>query len=439
MRIKLGVKIGVISLLIVIIIAIGFVMFKKLNHNKNVFTIDLYIHIPSEVTGILQINKNKDVKIFASSFPDLEHIILSIENSLSYPILITETNQDIHIISKITSEQESRLKSLLNHNLFPSFSPKTRTYKDAKIYFYPADNNKFFTCMFHQGFFIGGYNYTLLEKFVDTDSSNNIFNNKHASEVVKKMKTSYPANLYFNNKTDLTSFNINLNKNDIELDGFTNSIYTESINVIATEDDSLSIDYSIFPDTLLSYTINTNISTISGSLSCLFNVPGYRFVLNNNLNSPIFALKHTQNRFDIFDQLNKLEENFIQKKFSTKDVVLNKQHIYSTSEQMGQEIFRHQSSVYFTFYKNYLIFTENRNTLIKYLANNGNYRMNPNLDSMNINTQTVSLFYSNDIQKFSPRYLESYHLIQKIVKGQMLIKNYIEEGQRKIEIVSTKL
>ncbi|PXV65062.1 hypothetical protein CLV62_10860 [Dysgonomonas alginatilytica] len=436
MHIKSGVKIGLLSLLVVVIITTGIIMFQKLSHDKGVFETDLYTHIPAEVTGILQINKEKNTKVFTPFFPELENVIQTIESSLTYPILIAEQKEDIYIISKITSEQESRIKTLLNINLYPAFAPKTRTYKDAKLFFYPADNNRFFSCMFYQGFFIGGYNYTLLEHFVDTDSSNNIFSNKSATEIAKQIKTSYPANLYFNNKTFFTSFNIDLEHNLIELEGFTSIPFSNNWpNQAITDNDSIAIDYSIFPDSLISYQVDTNAASISSSLICLFDAPSYGFILNEDQASPIYALKHKDDRFDIYNHLNKLEVNYIQRRFSTRDRVLGNQHIYMTSEQMGRDIFHHDSSVYLAFYKDYLLVSADRDIMLQYLKSNGNYKPNVPLDPISISIQTVSLFFSNNIQKFHPDYLNNYYLIKKMGKDQAYFKTYIENGEKKIEIV----
>lgn len=436
MRIKSGVKISLLSLLVIVIITIGIVMFQKLSHDKGVFETDIYTHIPSEVTGILQINKEKSLKAFTASFPELENIILSAEGSLTYPILIAEQKKDLYIISKVTSEQESRIRSLLKNTLFPSFAPKVRIYKDAKILFYPADDNRFFSCMFYQGFFIGGYNYTLLESFVDTDASNNIFSKKQAAEIAKKIKTSYNANLYFNNSTFFTAFNIDLEGNQMELAGFTNNTFSDNWpNEVTSENDSIAIDYSIFPDSLISYTINTDAASISSSLICLFNAPSYGFILNKNQKSPIYALKYMQDRFDIYNHLNKLEVNYIQRKFSTRDVVLGNQHIYTTSEQMGREVFHHNSPVYLSFYKNYLLVSADREALVQYLKENGQYKIKTAFDPINISSQTISLFFSNNIQEFYPEYLTNYFLIQKMAKGQTYIKTYTEDGEKKIEIL----
>lgn len=411
-------------------------MFQKLSYNKGVFETNLYTHIPPEVTGILQINKEKSTKAFLPFFPELGYVIKSIGKSLTYPILITEENKNLYIISKITSEQEEIIKSLLNADLFPAFEPKIRMYKDAKILFYPADNNRFFSCMFYQGFFIGGYNYTLLEGFVDTDLSNNIFSNKGSTEIAKKIKTSYQANMYFNNKSFFTSFNIDLEGNLIELDGFTNSTFSNNWPKEAIPNsDSIAIDYSIFPDSLVSYQIDINAASISNSLICLFDAPSYRFILNNNQTTPVYALKHKQNRFDIYNHLSKLEINYIKRRFSTRDVVLGGQHIYMTSEQMGKDIFHQSSPVYLAFYKNYLLISADREILIEYLKKNGNYIPNPFFDPINISTQIVSLFFSNDIQKFYPDYWVNYYLIGKIAQGQTYFKTYVENGENKIEIL----
>lgn len=435
MRIKSGVKIGLSFLLIITIIAIGIIMFQKLSHDKGVFETDLYTHIPMNATGILQINKEKDLNTFIKHTTEVQPIISTIKKSLTYPILIAEQKKDLYIISKVTSEQESQIKLLLSGTLFSSFAPKSRMYKDAKILFYPAEGNRFFSCMFYHGFFIGGYNYTLLESFADTDLSNNIFSNKQATEIAKKIKTNYPANLYFNNETFFTSFNIDLEENRIELEGFTNNIYSNNWPQETTaEGDSIAIDYSIFPDSLISYTINTSAASISNSLICLFEAPSYGFVLNKTQKSPIYALKYTQDRFDIYNHLNKLEINYIQKKFGTRDVILGKQHIYTTSEQMGRDVFHHDSPVYLTFYKNYLLITDDREVLVQYLKGNGKYKVIKPFDPVNISTQTISLFFSENIKELSPDYLDNYHLIQRLAKKQAYIKTYIENGEKKIEI-----
>lgn len=435
MRIKRGIKISLSILLVTIIIASGIIMFQKLNHNKEVFETDLYTHIPSKVTGILQINREKSLKTISHSFPELQNIIDPLSAYLTYPVLLTEENQNIYIISKVTSEQESKIKSLLRKTLFSSFAPKSRSYKDAKILFYPAENNRFFSCMFYQGFFVGGYNYTLLEDFVNTGLSDNIFSNKQAGEIAGNINSNYSANLYLNNQTYFTAFNIDLNKDQIDLEGTTNNTFLNSWpNEIRNENDSIAIDYSIFPDSLISYTINTTTASISSSLICLFNIPSYTFILEKDQKSPIYAFKHMQSRFDIYNHLNKLEINYINRKFSTRDVVLRNQHIYKTSEQMGREVFHHDSLVYLAFYKNYLLVSKSRDILIHYLKGNGRYKIKNSLDPIKINPQTISLFYHNDIPNFASDTSNSHYLLERIKKGNIYTRTYIENGDKKIKI-----
>lgn len=437
MHIRFGLKIGFLSLLAAAMIVVGVIIFQKLSHDKGVFETGLYTHIPSDITGILQINKEKSTKEFSVFFPELQNVLQTIESFLSYPILIAEQKESTYIISKITSEQESIIKSLLKTNLFPDFAPKIRIYKGEKIFFYPAENNRFFSCVFYQGFFVGGYNYTFLERFIDTDSSNNIFNIQSAHEITDKIKTAYPANLYFNTNKSFTSFNVNVEENLFELEGFISSLSESDKRPyeVVADNDSMAVDYSIFPDSLISYRIDTQVINISDSSVYLFDVPSYSFILNKDQASPIYALKYKGSRFALYDHLNSLEFDYIQRKFSTHDVVLGNQHIYMTSEQMGRNVFNHNSSVYLSFYKNYLLVSADRNNMVQYLKKNGNYTQKVSFDPVKISTNTISLFFSNDIQIKSLDYLDNYFIIKQMAKKQMCLKTYIVNGEKNIEMV----
>ena len=102
---------------------------------------------------------------------------------------------------------------------------------------------------------------------------------------------------------------------------------------------------------------------------------------------------------------------------------------------MGREDFHHDSPVYLSFYKNYLLVSAEREALVQYLKENGQYKIKTAFDPINISSQTISLFFSKNIQEFYPEYLTNYFLIRKMAKGQTYIKTYTEDGEKKIEIL----
>lgn len=440
MQIKSGIKVGILFFIVLFVIIGGFIMFQRLNHNKQVFDTDLRTLIPSNTTEILQINKEKEAIKYLRYLDNIRPIFRTLANTLGYPLYIINNEDNSIIVSKLTTEQEVNIRNLLNNKLYPDFPPKKRIYKDAELLFYITNDNSFFCCMFYKGVFAGGFNYKQLEDIVNIDIKNNFFSDPEIIKISDKIKSTYSANLYIKDKKHFSAFNIiSQDSNSLKLDGYTN-ISTHSTLPCKENNQKfpLHIDTTIISNSFSAYEINMSTEYISDSLGCLFTLPTYKLYINKENVKPIYILKHHIDKFLIYNMLNDMELKYIGKKFNTKDFAFGNQRIYTASFELSKNIFKQDDIVFLTFYKNYLIFATDRSLLIEYLRNSEKYSTK-NIDTNIIGSDLSnisSIFYSSNPKNITPQYFDlNKYILLKSDKKSIYMTSYSSDKDKKIDII----
>jgi len=430
---KYIIRTSIISVIIICLIITGIVMFRKLSYNKQVFETNLYDCLPLNVSGVLQINKEKEVQNLMPVFDSFKKITTSLRQAISYPLLFAEQKNSLYLLARVNDEQEDKVRDLLNNVLFASIPPKEVPYKNVKFLFYTTEDNQFFVCTFYAGVFIGGFNTLLLEDFVDIINKNalGIAQTPMGKEVTDKIKNHYPANLFLNNNGNFSVLNISLDNGKIKMEGVdTNSPPDNWTCTNITH--PLKINYSIFPNSTVYYKADMEKAFVIDSLQCYFSLPSY-YIQIKGKTSPLYVLKHTDNKFVIYNKLNKLEEGYIKKKFNIHDFFAG-YRIYTTSPQMGQEIFNFDDSAYMVFYKDYLFFSEDKTVIQEYLLHNGNYEPAKYPDLSEPEDDYVSVTYSKDLKKYYPDYLNPGNPISKRYNTDVYIIHSLKNNIRNIEV-----
>lgn len=416
-------------------------MLRKLTHDKQVFEEDLYAYIPAETSSIFQINKKKNVKLFSSYFQEIEPVLLSISPYITYPLLITSCNNYSCIVAKVTVEQEQAIGKLLSKVLYPAFPPKERVYKGTRILFYPGADNKFFTCMFYNGIFVGGYNYEFLERIVDISDSSDLFLDSSFKSLDKDLKINYPVNLIFKENGDSFIFNGGFdNHGNLEFSGLSNTKYEqESLNADSLTD-SIFVDKSILPDSLLSYSIDFTRSGLSDKLKSYFEDPLYKLEVDTLQKASVFLLKNKVDRFEIFKELNTLELGYVGKRLSTKDIILNKQHLYTTSEQLATFLFKENKPVTLTFYDGYMFYSCDRDALERYLKKREKVSRitssNDNDSIFKTRLKIKTIFRSNNPDESRELPFRTHFSKFSVCFSKIAVNTYYSEsGQSKTEII----
>lgn len=396
MPIKGNIKIGVIFILILFLIIGGVVMFKTLKHNKDVIDADLIKFVPTQVSSVLQVNKEKDIE-YLRSYSSLigDSTFISINRHFTYPIYFMGDNSKYAILAKVTSEQESALRLKIQQQ-FSDFPPKERIYKDVTILFFTMPNEQFFCCFFYNGIFAGGYNSNLLEQVIDSKNEQGFFNQYQITSLKKNANQRYGSNLFYLKNDTAFVFNILANETSLNLIGHTNIDINYSSDSINTNKENSNIDYSIFPNQFVSSAISNKIPIDKEPISQLLIAPLYQFQITNSSNQ-IYALKHKGDKYTFYKTLNNLEFKLSNKRFNTDDFAFANQRIYTTSKELSNYLFNSNNSIYLSFYKGYLIYSDDRQVLKEYLLNNGKYNAETNHVIQNNmeekdSTETVKVF-----------------------------------------------
>lgn len=428
MQIKFTLKIIVLTLLSIFIIGVGYVTYRKLSYNKKVFETDIRAFVPLSSNLVLQINKEKDLKRLIPYFANLPEIysVLIDTRLFNYPTYIVEDNLGLLVLTKQTDSQKNDIQKVLRSSIFPEFPPKEKNYKDALIQFYTTADRDFFCCMFYNGIFAASYNYKQLESIVDTDNKKHFFRLFDKITNEEKIKSTYCANLYLKDSISVSAFNISVDSVRMKLEGYSIESVESSDNREVVESD---VDFNIFPNEALNYKIDVNNNFVDVSIQGLFEDRSYSFYLGAS-QSPVYVLKHKGSRFQVYNMLNDMEVKNIGRRFYTRDFAFSNQRIYTASNKLSLDIFKSEVPIYLTFYKDYLIFSDNKDKLIFYLKNNGNYSPLTNEDTI----------WDSNLISFTKKSLEESTNVGGFLFSDSVNAFYIKElredsTMKKIEII----
>lgn len=428
MQIKSSIKIGILFVFIIAIIVIGFVMFRRLDHNKQVFEKEITSMVPVDASFVLQINKNKKIEKLTKLSGNLGIFIDSIQESMTFPIYIVGKDNNSAIVSKLTIQQEAELRDKLDKVLFPSYPPKIKIYNNTDILFYATTDNSFFCCAFDNGVFIGSYNYKLIEGILNTKHKANFFSQPNAENMLNYAKSTYSANLYLSICDSMSIFNMSLDNDSIVLDGFIRKYSNADIDTTT----NYTINQSILPDTMVAYKISMNYDNLADTMKTYLSAPLYQFY-TDTINQPVYAIELKVDRFVVFNYLNNLEIKYIGRKFGIHDFAFGDQRIYTTSAQLSKFIFKMNEIVYFTFFKNHLIYSSSKPLLVNYLIKSGKNRDTISNRIVDENADIETLFYSSSPKTISPSFfpcnfgnynIESIYGIE-----------YIENNTKKLTVI----
>lgn len=437
MQAKSKIKLGILLILVIGIIVGGIVMLRRIDHNKQVFDIELTGYVPDSTRSVLQINKHKSLGSFLPLCGNLATVIDAIKNDLSYPFYVLSDKKQVVCLAKITIEQEMEIKRRFSANFFSDYAPKERKYKDATLLFYPTSDNSFFCCTFYNGLFIGSYNYKVIETMVDHKNTGRYFAKAGFDTLGVHIKSSFAANWYIATHDRGIGFNISVKDDSLHLEGYS------QLTQMSAGNDSLNLnslgDRSVLPNVLRGYQIVFKDALVSDSIGSYFDPTAYQF-FGSDSKYPVSVLRCVVDKFVVYNYLNDLEAKFTGKRFNINDFAYPGQRIYTASSQLSEDIFRKPDIVYFTFYKNHLCFSTDKKTLIDYLHNSGNNHSDHAIQvQLPTDVQVRSVFYANSVRDLGYHTLDStlvntlaphYHNIS--------VSKYIEDGYQITNVLLSK-
>lgn len=425
------VKRNVLILFLLAIIIAGVVIFVKLAKNKKTLEENLYTHIPVSISSILQINDAKSIDRLLSSEKRLTSVVKSLESYFIFPFLFVEYKNNPYFIAKVSDDDVTLIEQKLQTDLFPYYQAKEVRYKDTEFYLYATSESDFFVYMSYEGFIVGGFNTNFFRAILDTDINSNlvIANSPMSRGLLDYMKRHYPANLFLNNSSCFSVFNIDFNVNKIELEGYGTDIL-ENNWVCREKGKSVAIDYSVFPDSLVYYNIDMYNPIISDSLRCFFEPPSYTFKMPNQTKN-VFALKYDADKAEMYDILSDLEAGFTGKRLSV-DELYNGHKIYKSSLGLSVEIFKSNQHSYLVFYKDFVIYSEDKDVVKSYIRQNGKYKTGDDFIEKDVQ-DLISISYTDNINKWYPEIFSAANPISSQNKRANII-SFIENGKYKTKI-----
>jgi len=264
------IKIIILFITVIIIIAAGWSMYKKLKYNKQLSVTNIYEYIPSQSVEVFSIdkeNKISEICFYDSSYIEIRKLI---DSDSSYPVILCKDNNNSLLLLKKVDKNET--ENIINHickGFAISYPPIKRIYKENEIMFYQLCEDRFLIYTIKDGIFAASNSYELIEDFIDTHPQNSLFSNITDHEYLEKKISSSSAGMFsrVGNKK-LLALDFDRDSDTIRLNGYV----LDYLNP-----DTLSTDYDLLP-----YSLNLpeNICIETYDFSSDNNVPAIRIILN---------------------------------------------------------------------------------------------------------------------------------------------------------------
>lgn len=215
------IKIVILFILMIIIIVGGWLMYKRLEYNKQSYSTNIYDHIPAQTTEIFNINKEynlKEVFTYDSAYTNLLNII---HNESSYPLILYKDSTDRRtLLLKIRKEEEQKIEDYIRENIALAYKPQIKEYNGNKIVLYPLSNDDFLVCTFHKGVFAASHSYKAILDFTETDSTRSFFAKTSKDNIIEKTLTNAPVGLFLRTGDKITAFDYKTVNDTIKLNGY---------------------------------------------------------------------------------------------------------------------------------------------------------------------------------------------------------------------------
>jgi hypothetical protein len=172
---------------IVFAIVAGIYFYTVMKQEERTYQADIYSFIPGDTKSILQINKfdrfsllfDKNIAVDSTTgsmfdwINTLEHCISPLENEGNMfsrwgrgKLMISFHDEGEIYYTKLRSDEVAIWKDILENEVFPPFPPLIQKFEGMDILHYSLPDNRFFSCTFKGGVFIGSFNNKLIEKVV---------------------------------------------------------------------------------------------------------------------------------------------------------------------------------------------------------------------------------------------------------------------------------
>lgn len=239
--IKRGIKIVILFVLLLIILAGGGYMYKKLEYNKQTYAVSLYDYVSPNAVEVINVNKDYDFEKLYLYNPSLSNLINPLAEYISYPLILSRCNngKDI-LICKIKNENVIN-KEFLSKFFLP-FPPHHRKYKNADILLYSLADDDFFVLASYKGMIMASKSYQAIEDFIDTDPENTFFSIEKNKKLITDMLKNSHVSMYVKMSEDMLAVNYMSDKDTIRLEG-----YILDKNIDKYVNDSLNVECRMLP------------------------------------------------------------------------------------------------------------------------------------------------------------------------------------------------
>ena len=184
---KLYIKLIFWAIVVIIVGIMGAYFYTSMEQEEKTYQLDIFSLIPENTKSILQINNldSFSQQIDENIFDDfsnekrfdwinfLSRFILPLKNEKkSFPgwgkgrIVVSFHDKGEIYYTKVRTNEISVWKDMLETVIFPPFPPVVQKYNGEKILHYSLADNRFFSCIFKEGIFIGSFNSKLIENII---------------------------------------------------------------------------------------------------------------------------------------------------------------------------------------------------------------------------------------------------------------------------------
>ncbi|WP_029901830.1 hypothetical protein [Prevotella sp. 10(H)] len=218
---KRAIKIVILFVLLITILLGGWHMYKRLEGNKRSFDTNIYEYVSPEALEVININRAFNLEKFYAYDCSFSPLTDALGQNVSYPLVLSKYNDGYRLlVTKVTYEQEQKIRSHIENNIALPFPPRIIKYEDCNIYIYTVANDKFLVCTYYKGLFAISDHYKIVENIIDTNPEDSFFAKEEDKEFIEKVRDSSPVSIYLKLYKEILALDYSIHNDTIKTEGY---------------------------------------------------------------------------------------------------------------------------------------------------------------------------------------------------------------------------
>lgn len=216
---KRVVKIVILFILLIVLIAGGYYVYKQIEDKKEHFAVSIYDYVSPRSIEVINISKKFELDKLLVYDTTFHHLVNAVEDDILFPAVVSKySNEQKVLMARYITGSERDMKAAVSDYASSSFTSR-KEYKNAEILFYTLGVDSFIVCTFYKGLFVISGSFQAITAFVDSDIENSYFGESIDKEPLYRLLDE-PLAIFYTIGGQTMALRYNAKGDTIYLDGY---------------------------------------------------------------------------------------------------------------------------------------------------------------------------------------------------------------------------